>query len=191
MDIISRSKFLSKILRHDPGIIGVQLDQNGWADVQDLIQRLKWRINELEFIVANNNKKRFEFNQDKTKIRACQGHSLNVDLDLTPKQPPTILYHGTSESVVDSILASGIEKRNRTHVHLSLDHATATKVGQRHGKPVVLEIDAETMFKDGCKLYLSTNNVWLTDFVDKKYIKKPPVATVPSNAPSASGSNFF
>jgi len=171
MDIISRSKFLSKILRHDPGIIGLQLDPNGWADVTELLQRVHWSIPDLDLIVSTNNKQRFEFSPDKTKIRACQGHSLPVNLNLNPLQPPTKLYHGTCDTAIAPILAAGIDKRSRTHVHLSLDYATALKVGSRHGTPIVLEVDSETMHKDGVQFFLSTNNVWLTDFVDKKYVR--------------------
>lgn len=171
MDLVSRSKFLSKILRHDPGIIGITLDQNGWADVAELIQRVRWSKAELDTIVSTDNKKRYEYSSDGTKIRASQGHSIQVDLALVEKTPPATLYHGTCDAVEANIRNSGIAKMSRNHVHLSVDEATAIKVGQRHGKPVVLEVDAQAMVADGVKFYLSNNNVWLTAFVDKKYIK--------------------
>lgn len=198
MDIISRSKFLSKILRHDPGIIGIQLDPNGWADVIELLQRVHWSMPDLDLIVSTNNKQRFEFSPDKTEIRACQGHSFPVNLALNAQQPPNKLYHGTCDTAVVPILAAGIDKRSRTHVHLSLDYATALKVGSRHGTPIVLEVDSETMYKDGVLFYLSTNNVWLTDFVDKKYVKVAQGATITTqpvqnvaSVPASTSNSFF
>lgn len=127
---------------------------------------------ELDEIVETNDKKRFIFNEDKTRIRANQGHSIDINLALIPQKPPKFLYHGTAQSNIDSIFEKGIEKRNRQHVHLSQDIETATKVGMRHGKPVILTIDTEKMFDDGIEFYLSENNVWLTDFVDIKYISQ-------------------
>lgn len=170
-DIISKSKFLSLVLRHDPKKIGLTLDQNGWANVQELLQKLGWDMNTLEYIVATNNKKRFAFNADKTQIRANQGHSINVDLQLTPKQPPDILFHGTADTNVQSILSAGLDKRNRQYVHLSSDTTTARKVGERHGNPEILEIDSKAMNEAGFRFFLSDNGVWLTDFVHPKYIK--------------------
>jgi putative RNA 2'-phosphotransferase len=123
-------------------------------------------------IVDTNSKKRFAFNEDETKIRASQGHSLKIDLKYNPIKPPKSLFHGTSERFLESILKSGIEKRNRQHVHLSSDIETALKVGQRHGKPVILEIQTEKMNKNGHKFYLSENKVWLTEYVPIEYIKK-------------------
>ena len=171
------SKFLSLVLRHKPETIQIQLDKNGWVSVSELIKKLNKNGKEINFeilkhIVATNSKKRFAFNEDKTKIRASQGHSLQIDLNYEPIKPPNVLYHGTSERFLDSILKSGIEKRNRQHVHLSSDIETAFKVGQRHGKPVILEIETEKMNKDGHKFYLSENNVWLTEYVPVEYIKK-------------------
>lgn len=122
--------------------------------------------------METNDKKRFIFNQDKTRIRANQGHSIDINLALIPKQPPEFLYHGTAQSNIDSIFEKGIEKINRQHVHLSEDKETATKVGMRHGKPIILTINTEKMFDDGIEFYLSENNVWLTDFVDIKYISQ-------------------
>jgi len=122
--------------------------------------------------VKTNNKQRYEYNEDETLIRARQGHSINVDVNLSESTPPDILYHGTATRFLDSILEKGIVKGNRLHVHLSKDEETATTIGARHGKPYVLKIDAKKMYEDGIKFYLSNNNVWLTDFVDVKYIIK-------------------
>lgn len=171
------SKFLSLILRHQPETIHLKLDENGWADVSELIaksvkNRMHFTLEELDEVVETNNKKRFAFNEDKTKIRANQGHSIDIDLALIPQQPPEFLYHGTAEVNIASILEKGIEKRNRQHVHLSSDKETATKVGMRHGKPVILTIRTGEMFKDRIQFYLSDNGVWLTDYVDVKYISK-------------------
>lgn len=169
------SKFLSLVLRHKPEIISLNLDKNGWADVEELQEKCAkqnqdFTLEELGEIVETNDKKRFIFNEDKTKIRANQGHSISVDLALKPQQPPEFLYHGTAEDNVKSILENGIEKRNRQHVHLSTDKDTASKVGMRHGKPVLLTIMTGKMSEDGIVFYLSENNVWLTDFVDPEYI---------------------
>lgn len=172
------SKFLSYVLRHHPELINLNLDENGWANVDELITRSKRdphegiSFEELDEIVETNDKKRFIFNEDKTRIRANQGHSIDINLALIPQKPPEFLYHGTAQSNIDSIFEKGIEKRNRKHVHLSQDIETATKVGMRHGKPIILTINTEKMFNDGIEFYLSENNVWLTDFVDIQYISK-------------------
>lgn len=171
------SKFLSYVLRHHPELINLNLDENGWANVDELITKSTndsqgFTFEELDEIVETNDKKRFIFNEDKTRIRANQGHSIDINLALIPQQPPEFLYHGTAQSNIDSILEKGIEKRNRQHVHLSEDKETATKVGMRHGKPIILTINTEKMFDDGIEFYLSENNVWLTDFVDIKYISQ-------------------
>ncbi|KFF09296.1 RNA 2'-phosphotransferase [Chryseobacterium luteum] len=170
------SKFLSYVLRHHPELIGLNLDENGWANVDELITKSKREshqgltFEELDEIVQTNEKKRFAFNEDKTRIRASQGHSIEINLALIPQQPPEFLYHGTAQSNIESILEKGIEKRGRQHVHLSQDKETATKVGMRHGKPVILTVRTQKMFEDGIEFYLSDNEVWLTDFVDAKYI---------------------
>lgn len=171
------SKFLSLILRHQPETIHLKLDENGWADVEELIMKsahnkMHFTLDELDQVVETNNKKRFAFNEDKTRIRANQGHSIDIDLALTPQQPPEFLYHGTAETNIESILEKGIEKRSRQHVHLSADKDTATKVGMRHGKPVILTIKTGEMFEEKIEFYLSDNGVWLTDFVEVKYISK-------------------
>ncbi|MBB4806973.1 putative RNA 2'-phosphotransferase [Chryseobacterium defluvii] len=171
------SKFLSLILRHQPETINLHLDENGWADVVELMgkcakKRIYFTLEELDEVVETNNKKRFAFNGEKTMIRASQGHSIDVDLSLAALQPPEFLYHGTAEANIPSILEKGIEKRSRQHVHLSSDKETATKVGMRHGKPVNLTVRTGAMFEEGMKFYLSENGVWLTDFVEVKYISK-------------------
>ncbi|MDR2237288.1 MAG: RNA 2'-phosphotransferase [Chryseobacterium sp.] len=171
------SKFLSLILRHQPETIHLKLDENGWADVEELrlksaLKRVYFTLEELDEVVETNNKKRFAYNEDKTKIRASQGHSIDIDLSLEALQPPDFLYHGTAEANIHSIVEKGIEKRNRQHVHLSIDKETAAKVGMRHGKPVILTIRTGKMHEDGISFYRSANGVWLTDFVDSKYISK-------------------
>ncbi|KPE50515.1 RNA 2'-phosphotransferase [Chryseobacterium indologenes] len=171
------SKFLSLILRHHPETIQLKLDENGWADVEELRtksakRKVFFTVEELDEVVETNNKKRFAFNEDKTKIRASQGHSIDIDLGVEPQNPPEYLYHGTAETNIASILEKGIEKRSRQHVHLSIDKETATKVGMRHGKPVILTIRTGKMAEDGVLFYLSANGVWLTDFVDAKYISR-------------------
>lgn len=170
------SKFLSLVLRHKPEAIGLKLDEKGWANVEELREKCAeqskdFTLEELDEIVETNDKKRFIFNEDKTQIRANQGHSIDIDLALRPKQPPEFLYHGTAQINVDSILEKGIEKRSRQHVHLSSDKDTATKVGMRHGKPFLFTVMTGKMYEDGILFYLSENNVWLTDFVDPQYIK--------------------
>ncbi len=167
------SKFLSLVLRHKPETIGITLDKNGWADVSELLDKMNDDITLeiLEEIVKTNDKKRFAFNDDKTKIRASQGHSIGIDLNISSKIPPDILYHGTAEKFLESIKNSGLNRGSRTHVHLSTDYDTAINVGKRHGKPIVLKIVAKKMNLDGYKFYLSENKVWLTKEVAKEYIK--------------------
>ena len=170
------SKFLSMILRHRPEIIGIKLDDNGWADVSELLEGMNKKGHEidmslLEDVVTTNEKQRFSFNEDKSKIRANQGHSIQIELSLPVSIPPDILYHGTAGRNIEGIMNNGLQKKNRNHVHLSLDKETAVIVGQRHGKPIVLEIDAKTMVEDGYVFYISENGVWLTDEVPVKYIK--------------------
>lgn len=171
------SKFLSLVLRHRPETIGIQLDQNGWADVNDLIEKannngVKFDRETLNHIVSTNSKKRFAFNDTLDKIRASQGHSIDIELGYKNEKPPEILFHGTAEKFVQSILDTGLEKRNRQHVHLSSDLETAIKVGQRHGKPFVFTVFAEQMYNDNFQFYVSDNGVWLTDNVPTKYLKR-------------------
>lgn len=171
----NKSRFLSLILRHKPETINLQLDNEGWLNVNELIEKSNKHgesldFDMLEYIVNNSDKQRFTFNNDKSKIRANQGHSIEVELDLQEKIPPTILYHGTVDKFVDSIRNSGIEKRSRNHVHLSAETETAIKVGSRKGTPVILTVNSGQMYKDGYKFYQSKNDVWLIEFVPKEYI---------------------
>lgn len=168
------SKYLSLILRHKPEVIGISLDEHGWADVDELISGVSkthpLTRELLERIVAEDEKQRYSFNDDKTLIRANQGHSICVDVELEEKEPPAILYHGTGEKYVPSIDRIGLIPKSRLYVHLSADVATAVKVGQRHGKPVVYCVDSGKMAADGYKFYLSKNGVWLTDRVPAEYL---------------------
>jgi len=171
------SKFLSLVLRHKPETIGIQLDQNGWTDVDELIDKanqygIKFDRMLLNHIVETNSKQRFSFNETLDKIRASQGHSLDIDLGYKPQKPPEILYHGTGERYVPSILETGIEKRSRQYVHLSSDIETAIKVGQRHGKPFVFKILAKQMYNDNFEFFISENGVWLTDNVPTEYLDR-------------------
>lgn len=169
------SKFMSLVLRHQPGEIGLVLDENGWANVEELIEGMRRRgfkidKNSLDNVVANNNKKRFAFNENQTMIRASQGHSIDIDLDLEPVEPPALLYHGTAEKNITMIMKEGLQKMNRQHVHLSIDTETAINVGRRHGKPVIITVNAGEMYKQGAKFYLSANGVWLTEFIALQYL---------------------
>ena len=174
--IKSISKFLSLILRHSPETIGLQLDENGWADVTELItkaaaHRQTFDKATLEMVVAGNDKQRFAFNEDHTRIRANQGHSINVELNLVAQEPPEVLYHGTVAKFLSNIQQEGLLKMSRQHVHLSKERATAEKVGSRRGVPVILTVRSGQMFRDGLAFYLSENGVWLTDAVPAKYIE--------------------
>ncbi|NCD68841.1 RNA 2'-phosphotransferase [Mucilaginibacter agri] len=169
------SKFLSLVLRHQPEAIGITLDEQGWVAVDELLNKLTNHgtpitYDALNHIVESNAKKRFAFNEDHTRIRASQGHSVSIELGYSPQIPPVILYHGTGSQSVDAILNSGLDKRNRQHVHLSSDLETAVKVGQRHGKPVVLTVDTMAMHRDGYTFFISENGVWLTDHVPASYL---------------------
>lgn len=161
-----RGKELAFLLRHDTEY---QFDEHGYRTVKDLIDNHDYTMELLVEIVETNNKKRYEFNEDKTLIRARQGHSISVNVDLKETTPPDVLYHGTATRFIDSINAEGLKKMSRQHVHLSSDYQTAINVGSRHGKPTVITVDTKKMSEDGCKFYLSNNGVWLTDFVDTKY----------------------
>ncbi|MCV9932011.1 RNA 2'-phosphotransferase [Flavobacterium sp. LS1R47] len=172
----SISKFLSLVLRHSPETINLKLDENGWADVEELITKCSKNGNTLDselldYVVENNDKKRFAFNEDKTKIRASQGHSISVDLKLDEAEPSEFLYHGTVGKFMESIKKEGLQKMSRQHVHLSQDRETAIKVGGRRGAPQILSVRSGAMHRDGFKFYLSENNVWLTDAVPAKYIE--------------------
>jgi putative RNA 2'-phosphotransferase len=171
------SKFLSLVLRHKPDEIGVILDSNGWANVQELLTKLQAKEISINFetlqkIVESSDKQRFSFNQDLTKIRANQGHSIAVDVELVAKIPPDILYHGTTSRFLDSIMESGLQKMQRLHVHLTHDIEIAKKVGIRHGKLAILKIDAKSMQQESFIFFCSENNVWLCDNIPSKYISK-------------------
>lgn len=168
-DLVSRGKQLSFLLRHDKNY---KFDEHGYRTVQDLIDNYGYSIEELDDIVETNDKKRYEYNEDKSLIRARQGHSVNVDVDLKEMVPPDILYHGTTTRFYSDILKDGIKKMNRQYVHLSDNYTTAVSVGSRHGSAIVLTIDAKKMTNDSCKFYLSNNGVWLTDYVKPDYILK-------------------
>ena len=174
-DLKNISKFLSLVLRHQPELIGISMEPDGWVSVRELIEksnkhRQSLDMATLEEVVTTSDKQRFAFNEDKTKIRANQGHSVNVDLQFKTVEPGEFLYHGTVDKFIESISESGLQKMSRTHVHLSRDLETATKVGSRRGKPVILIIRAAEMHRDGYKFYLSENEVWLTEHVPAKYI---------------------
>ena len=176
MNLQNISRYMSLILRHKPEVIGISLDEHGWAAVNELINGIA-RNNEgfdmatLEEIVKTDNKQRYSFNADKTLIRANQGHSIPVDVELEEKEPPEFLYHGTGEKYVSSILEQGLIPKSRLYVHLSKDVETAKDVGRRHGKEVVYKIAAHKMYQDGYKFYLSVNGVWLAKGVPLQYMQ--------------------
>lgn len=170
------SKYLSLVLRHSPQSIELVLDENGWADVEDLLANMnsggkKITSDILDDIVATNDKKRFSYNEDKTKIRANQGHSISVDFNLIAAEPPQILFHGTVAPFLANIKEQGLLPMSRQHVHLSIDRATAIIVGNRRDTAIVLEINALKMHHHGFSFYLSDNKVWLCDTVPPQYIQ--------------------
>lgn len=175
---VAISKFLSYVLRHSPESIGLKLDENGWADVNALIElanqsgkRLSRDV--LQEVVAQNDKQRFAFSSDGQRIRANQGHSIDIDLALAPAEPPETLFHGTATRFLDSIRKQGLRPGNRQHVHLSLDVPTAVKVGQRHGTPIVLTIHAARLHRAGRVFFCSENGVWLTAAIAAEDIDFP------------------
>jgi len=168
-------RFLSLVLRHQPEAAGITLDEHGWADVAELLAGVNATgraidMETLERIVRENDKQRYSFSEDHKKIRANQGHSIRVDVELKEAIPPARLYHGTATRFLGSIYAKGIQRGSRQYVHLSGDYATAVKVGARHGAPAVLVLDAAAMTADGVTFYRSENGVWLCGYVDTKYI---------------------
>ena len=175
-DLTRISKYISLILRHKPEVIGIQLDAHGWADVNALLAGIsrKYPINRaiLEEIVGRDEKQRYSFSEDGTKIRANQGHSVQVDVELPVTEPPETLYHGTARRFAASIEAQGLLPQSRLYVHLSPDQETAEKVGRRHGEPVIYLVDAGQMHRDGYLFYLSANGVWLTKAVPATYLKR-------------------
>lgn len=162
-----RSKKLAYLLRHDKNY---QFDEHGWRSVDDLMTNHGYTMDELCEIVETNNKQRYEFSPDRTHIRARQGHSIAVDVELAECTPPDVLYHGTATAYLESIMEQGLIKGNRLHVHLSATRDIALNVGRRHGEAVVLTVDAKRMAKEGHKFYLNRNGVWLTDHVDVDYL---------------------
>lgn len=173
------SKFLSLVLRHQPEVVGMKLDQEGWLDIDQLVinanaRGKKMTLDLIHEVVATNDKKRFALSDDGLRIRASQGHSVsNVDLNLQETEPPTLLYHGTVEAFIERIRATGLQKRSRNHVHLTADEATAAKVGARRGKPTILRVAASEMHNDGHRFFLSANGVWLVDAVPISYLSFP------------------
>ena len=176
MSLQNTSKYISLILRHKPEVIGIALDEHGWANVDELIAGVSkthpMTMELLEEIVRTDEKQRYSFNEDHTLIRANQGHSIPVDVEFPEMVPPTLLYHGTGEKYVVSIDAQGLLPKSRLYVHLSPDVGTARKVGARHGRPVIYTVDAAAMHRDGHVFYRSVNGVWLTKSVPVKYLQK-------------------
>ena len=174
MSLEQTSKFIALVLRHKPEAAGITLDGHGWARVDELIAGVSRRMpltrEMLEEIVRTDNKQRYSFSPDHQRIRANQGHSIPVDVELKQAVPPDTLYHGTGEKYVESILREGLLPKSRLYVHLSRDAATAEQVGRRHGKPVLFQVDAAAMVRDGYAFYLSENQVWLTREVPVRYL---------------------
>lgn len=173
------SKFLSYVLRHEPGSIGLELDPGGWADVESLLEGARragrdLSVDDLKWVIEASDKQRFELSPDGRAIRARYGHSVPVDLGLEPVEPPELLYHGTSQDSLSSILDTGLRPRGRNLVHLSPDRATARQVGSRHGRPVVLEVAAGEMGADGHRFFQPADSVWLTENVPPEYIRAEP-----------------
>ena len=176
---IRLGRFISLVLRHDPSAAGIALDDHGWAVVDDLLAGMNQRGHRIDYatlcrIVAENDKSRYSFSDDGQRIRANQGHSIDVDVELMVAIPPSKLFHGTAERFLDSIKREGLTRQQRQYVHLSTDVDTATKVGKRHGAPVMLRVDSAAMTRDGHTFWLSRNNVWLTDAVPWRYLALVP-----------------
>ena len=175
--LVKVSKWLALHLRHRPQRIGLTLDRAGWADVDELLARAKAASfsltrEELVEVVATNDKRRYELDAAGRRIRAVQGHTVAVDLDLVPVPPPEVLYHGTTERFLVPILAEGLRPMGRHHVHLSPDVETARRVGQRRGRPAVLEVAAERMASEGRLFFRSANGVWLCDEVPARFLRR-------------------
>ncbi|MEP4077875.1 RNA 2'-phosphotransferase [Haloferula sp.] len=171
------SRVMSLVLRHDPGSIGLSLDENGWAEIEALVDCLRRdgkRVDRelIEKVVATSDKQRFRISEDGRLIRANQGHSIEIDFKLDEKPPPEWLYHGTAMKSMGPIKREGLLKGERQYVHLSIDKETARKVGSRHGKPVILEVAAQLMEKHGHRFYQAENGVWLTDHVPPDYLNQ-------------------
>jgi putative RNA 2'-phosphotransferase len=169
------SKFLSFVLRHKPDAIGLTLDAQGWTSIDELLAKsdaagMRFSREDLLHVVDASEKKRFSLSADGQRIRAAQGHSVAVQLGLSPQEPPSVLYHGTATRFVASILAEGLKPQTRQQVHLSVDEATAHRVGQRHGRPTILKVEAVRMHVKGFKFFLADNGVWLTDQVPPEFL---------------------
>ena len=181
MDKIKISKYIAYLLRHRPDAAGITLDEHGWAKTEELLAGVNrtaaLTMEELEEIVRTDEKQRYSFNADKTRIRANQGHSIQVDVELTEKKPPAVLFHGTAVRFRESIEEQGLLPGGRLYVHLSPDVETALKVGKRHGKPMVYRVDAGRMYRDGVVFYLSENGVWLTKTVSPEYLEREQTDT--------------
>ena len=173
-DLNKLSRFISLVLRHKPGAADLELDEHGWADVEELIYGInkaqEFTKEMLEEIVVTDDKGRYSFNEDKTLIRANQGHSVPVDVELEEVKPPDVLYHGSAIQYITSIREQGLIPKSRLYVHLSADRKTAQGVGMRHGVPVVWAIDTLAMYENGFKFYKSVNGVWLTKHVPVNYL---------------------
>lgn len=163
--MVRTSKMLSRALRHRPEEFGLRLDAGGWADVDALLRACGLTREELHRVVRENDKQRFALSEDGRRIRAVQGHSVAVELGYAPSTPPPVLWHGTHEGAVESILREGLKKGRRQYVHLSGDFETAVRVGRRHGRPVVLRVDTGRCLLRGLEFYLAPNGVWLVDRV--------------------------
>jgi len=177
-EIIKTSKFLSLVLRHEPGRVGLTLGEAGWVGVEELLQAVNRHgvaltLDDLRHVVATSDKKRFALSEDGLRIRASQGHSVEVDLQYPPQTPPEILYHGTAARFLDSIRQHGLQKMERHDVHLSAETKLTLQVGGRHGKPVLLTIRAGDMHRAGFVFRCSANGVWLVDNVPPQFIQFP------------------
>jgi putative RNA 2'-phosphotransferase len=175
--LVRTSKFLSKHLRHAPEAIGLTLAPGGWVSVDDLLAacaraRMPLTREQLDEVVLTNSKQRFAFDESGSRIRANQGHSVEVDLELPPATPPGVLYHGTGHQTADVVQQDGLRKMRRHHVHLSPDVETATRVGMRHGRPVVFQVDAGRMHAQGHVFFRSENGVWLVDEVPPEFLRR-------------------
>jgi putative RNA 2'-phosphotransferase len=181
--LVGLSKFLSLVLRHDPGAIGLELDANGWTDIATLLAKAAAAGRtieraDLDTVIALNDKRRFSLSDDGLRLRAAQGHSIAVDLAIAEATPPALLYHGTARRFLDAILQQGLRPQSRNHVHLSADATTATEVGRRHGSPVVLRVDTAAALAAGVRFYRADNGVWLADPVPARCLAlaDPPAA---------------
>jgi putative RNA 2'-phosphotransferase len=176
-DPIQLSKFLSFVLRHKPDAIDLALDRQGWVSIDELLEKAtaagtQFSREELLYVVQTSDKQRFSISIDGLRIRAAQGHSVSVELGLPPQQPPPVLFHGTAARFIEAILSDGLKPQARQQVHLSADEPTARRVGQRHGKPVILTVDAARMHTEGFKFYRADNGMWLTDQVPPGFLAR-------------------